>query len=786
MTATGDPPYSASLPVHPGSIANQTAPVAASTSEGSVIVAYLDDAPGSRLVHVVRSDATGLGFTPPVRVDRSLRVPANQQSPALVPDTQGRLLLVWSDDRVGSGDVDVYLAASTDRGSTWTLPMRADDGPAGTRATRPTVAAYAGRVWVAWQDTRGGPDRIRFATALWPDLRFSPSKAVSDGLPASTAQSGPRLAVDGAGLLFLGFHDNRTGDANTYLLRSSDDGSTFTGPVRIDDTGSAMTAQGLPSIAVDGAGRVFAAWQDRRNGDEDIYASVSSDRGLTFARSVRVDGARSGTSQVNPQIAVGQEGFAYLGWQDDRTGSWDIWATASFDGGRTFSTAAKADDGSDTATNPTWQTFPAVAVLRAGAPLVTWQDDRTYNPDVRAAVGGLAPPPSVFVRIADNPLRALPGSVAVASISVAAATAPVPGATVRIVLETGQTFTGVDEGGGSYAVSIPTPASSVPLRIAGEVQVSKAGYVGSTQRFRLIVEAAALDVVVSADPGRVSAGTSAGIIARVTRAGVAVAGAAVALSASAGILTPSSGSTDSDGNFRAQLSTSGIGTQTSVQISASARGVDGGMGSGSASLEVVIPDGTVLQIAFDRLSYATHGWEPIPIGFRVEVRGALIAGAVVRTWLRGTGWLSVLTDAGNGTYVVYLTAPESTTTTRADVYLDVAAEGYLPAAAIASVTILEGTVPTALPVVGIEAPLPRQYVDDLETVVGLARSTSRPLELVEVRVDGGPWLNVRGLYRWLIPYDFAATPPGIHVIYARSFDGVAYSPIAYVVVRIAP
>jgi hypothetical protein len=73
-------------------------------------------------------------------------------------------------------------------------------------------------------------------------------------------------------------------------VRSSDGGTTWTAPTRVDDRPDS-TKRGIddPRIAADSAGNLFCAWGDGRAGIGHIWSSVSTDQGATWSRNVQVD-----------------------------------------------------------------------------------------------------------------------------------------------------------------------------------------------------------------------------------------------------------------------------------------------------------------------------------------------------------------------------------------------------------------------------------------------------------------------------------------------------------------
>ncbi len=60
-------------------------------------------------------------------------------------------------------------------------------------------------------------------------------------------------------------------------------------------------------------------------------------------------------------------------------------------------------------------------------------------------------------------------------------------------------------------------------------------------------------------------------------------------------------------------------------------------------------------------------------------------------------------------------------------------------------------------------------------MTGTAINGSRPLERVQVRIDGGQWIDASGLDRWWHSIDLRALDVGTHEIEARAFDGTNYS-----------
>jgi hypothetical protein len=140
--------------------------------DGTVYVLYgrrIFNGPARGRLEVVRSATGGATFGRPRVVaqitsipfflpnglpDRNFRTPGSLPAFAVSP-ADGNLYAAWADYR--HEDSDIFFARSTDRGNTWSRPVRLNDDPVenGIDQFHPQVAvAPNGRVAVMWMDRR--------------------------------------------------------------------------------------------------------------------------------------------------------------------------------------------------------------------------------------------------------------------------------------------------------------------------------------------------------------------------------------------------------------------------------------------------------------------------------------------------------------------------------------------------------------------------------------------------------------------------------------------------------
>ncbi len=221
--------------------------------------------------------------------------------------------------------------------------------------------------------------------------------------PNNVNQVKPALTGNGSGTLYAVWEDGRNGgvfDRDIYFSRSTDGGMTWTSPdVRVNDDSTSDTAnQVSPDIAYDESrDRIYAVWQDARNGDYDIYFAYSDDNGDNWSANelLSIDPPTSlGADQMNPSIAVGPNVTdvwpvaVYVVWQDRRNGNDDIYISRSDDGGLTWTDNIFVTD--DPQMTSQDQVAPSVGVgydlLGYDDVFVAWEDWRDpANPEIYVA-----------------------------------------------------------------------------------------------------------------------------------------------------------------------------------------------------------------------------------------------------------------------------------------------------------------------------------------------------------------------------------------------------------------
>jgi hypothetical protein len=141
-------------------------------SRGNIYVAFADRRLGSDDVYFQRStDGGNTWLEQPILVnDESLN---HQYWPAIQCDENGRIVLVYYDEREGPGLMNAYLAYSDDQGDSWTNMRLSSETFEGARPNGNVrygdyihIDTYDGKVVAVWTDDRAGNYEQEIYTAL--------------------------------------------------------------------------------------------------------------------------------------------------------------------------------------------------------------------------------------------------------------------------------------------------------------------------------------------------------------------------------------------------------------------------------------------------------------------------------------------------------------------------------------------------------------------------------------------------------------------------------------------
>jgi len=269
--------------------------------------------------------------------------------------------VVWTDDRTGSYDWEIYYKRSTDYGVNWSEDIRLTNTPGWARWG--AIAVSGPIVHVVWEDARSDQRAIYYRRSTDAGLNWQEEIRI-------TAQNGwsynPAIAVCES-LVFVVFDDDRAG-WEIYYAHSTDAGISWEpdAPLTYDDD----RASWFPSVGVVDS-VVHVVWMDSRDGNWEIYYKQSSDAGRTWGPDMRLTYS---VHSSNPCISA-SDSFVYVVWYGDYDGNSEICFTRSTNTGVTWDSVFRLTS------DPSLSLWPSVAGSGGNVHIV-WNDDRDGNMEI--------------------------------------------------------------------------------------------------------------------------------------------------------------------------------------------------------------------------------------------------------------------------------------------------------------------------------------------------------------------------------------------------------------------
>ena len=270
----------------------------------------------------------------------------------------------------------------------------AQPAAAETHQRFPSLSADSEAALVAWMEGRPGEETIRAVmtndATSFEEIPLMKTEGSVQRLPR-TAISGDRMAVV--------WEEELSAEAIRVVALTRANGDWIRTELPIPDVASAWE----PDVAIDPVtGRFFVSWLDLRDQGRPKPWIARSDDGQTW-ETLQVDPANFIVD--NPRgdgafVRVGaRNSNVYVAFSDFREFSWDVYLSASTDGGETFAPAARIDpaakivvpvSGGDPVEAERIHGDVSIAVDASANPVVAWTErqDRRFETRVRVWQGG--------------------------------------------------------------------------------------------------------------------------------------------------------------------------------------------------------------------------------------------------------------------------------------------------------------------------------------------------------------------------------------------------------------
>jgi hypothetical protein len=179
----------------------------------------------------------------------------------------------------------------------------------------PRVGADSNNFFVGvWQDSRSGQSRIYLRSYDGTGTPQAASFAVQSD-SAGTAQTLPDISITPQGSGVVVWLEQR--GAGSYILgqKYNNLGTPLGANLVIADPLTGLVNN--PRVAVDKNDAFFATWEDKRNGDWDVYGQFYYASNDSAGEDVKVNADAGSNLQLTPDVAFSRD-EAYLAWADNR------------------------------------------------------------------------------------------------------------------------------------------------------------------------------------------------------------------------------------------------------------------------------------------------------------------------------------------------------------------------------------------------------------------------------------------------------------------------------------
>ncbi len=299
-------------------------PSICSDGEGGAIITWEDTRNGSTNsdIYAQRINASGTEMWASNGVILCDAV-KNQTVPKIASDGMGGAFITWSDDRAASSRIyaqRINALGILQWGSTGMLICTAGNEPA---ANPRIVATSMGEAIITWTHGAGGTwdvyaQKVNLDTTQWNTNGVSICNEIR-------TQWKPEIIADGFGGAIISWQDSRRisfNEEDVYAQKINTNGViewTHNGVPVCTQPGNSTVPQ---KIASDGDGGAIIAWEDRRNGNTDIFVQRVNIGGSTMWISNGVAVSTAPYSQIGVTLIGDGHGGAILAWMDQRSGTY--------------------------------------------------------------------------------------------------------------------------------------------------------------------------------------------------------------------------------------------------------------------------------------------------------------------------------------------------------------------------------------------------------------------------------------------------------------------------------
>ena len=264
-----------------------------------------------------------VAWSTPVKVDPSME---DESYPDIAVDSSGIYITYGGN---ASGNYDVWFSKSTDGGTTWATPVKIHP-PSTAIEWYPDIAVDPGGIYITYYGNVSGNWDVWFSKSTDGGTTWAAPVKID---PSVKDEGAPAIVVDSG--VYITYYGIASGNRDVWFSKSTDGGTTWATPVKVDPSTEDEEA---PAIACDSNG-IYVTYRKNTSGNSDILFSKSTDGGATWSAPVKIHPPTVGHEHLHA-IACDTNGI-YVTYEKREYGRWDVWFCKSTDGGATWSIPVK-------------------------------------------------------------------------------------------------------------------------------------------------------------------------------------------------------------------------------------------------------------------------------------------------------------------------------------------------------------------------------------------------------------------------------------------------------------
>ena len=247
-------------------------------------------------------------------------------------DLSGNAYVVWMDNR--NGNWDIYAQKRDPDGvALWAADLKVNSDVGSVDQENPKIVVDdENNFYVVWEDEISGDKDVLLAKFDENgNTLFAGKKVNTDN--SGLDQYEPSIVFDKSDYLYISWTDKRNSQPDIYAQKYDKTGSVAasgnwtTGDIKINDDSTPDKWRTKSSLAYFSDNAIYFSWEDDRNGDLDVYsAKFDSDGNKLWAYDLIMNGVSS-DFQGCPDLITDSMGYAITAWEDRRGGQYDIYAT---------------------------------------------------------------------------------------------------------------------------------------------------------------------------------------------------------------------------------------------------------------------------------------------------------------------------------------------------------------------------------------------------------------------------------------------------------------------------